>query len=266
MALDETGTEIIAKGKGIAFKKKSGDFVDDSLIEKVFVPTSNETNRRYQEILVSIPTDCIEVCEEVIALIKDNIEAELSDKIYVTLTDHIYNLLERIQMGITFDNTLLWDVKRLYTQEYQVGLEVVKLIKERFHVNVPEDEASFIALHIVNAELNSEFDEVVKITSLIDDVYDIVESSFELIVDQDSLDYSRFILHLRVFFERIYRKENYKSTKDEQVLGILAKEYPRQYQCVKDILNYVSQRTEEVLDGELLYLLIHVIKLTSHHD
>lgn len=263
MSLDETGAEIIVKGKGLAFKRKVGEPVDDSLVEKVFVIANAETNRHYQEILVSIPDDCIDACEKMIAVIKERIDKDLSDKIYVTLTDHIHNLLERTSMGITFDNSLLWDVKRLYQDEYDAGLEVVKMIRKYFNVKIPDDEASFIALHIVNAQLNTEFNEVVKITTMIDDVYDIIESSFGLQFDTESLDYSRFIMHLRVFFERIYRKENYSSHKDHNLLGILKNEYPDQYACVMNILEYVKMRTEQPLDGEILYLLIHVIKLTS---
>lgn len=263
MSLDEHGQEIIIKGKGIAFQKKIGDNIDEKAIDKIFRLDNQDTNRRYQEILIHIPDDCIEICENMIDVIKKNINKQLSDKIYVTLTDHIFNLLERVQMGIVFDNALLWDVKRLYREEYQVGLIIVDMIREAFDIKIEDDEASFIALHIVNAQMDTEFRDVIEVTAMIDDVYDIVVSEFHLNIDQESLEYMRFIMHLRVFFERILNHQNLGTEKSKTLLKTLRQEYPRQYQCVLSILDYVSQRYSDALEGEILYLLVHVIKLTE---
>ena len=263
MCIDSRGEEMIVKGKGIAFQKKNGDQLDKDKIDKIFTIQNQDISRRYQEILIHIPDDCVEASEKIIKVIKQNIDKELSEKIYVTLTDHINNLLERVKMGISFDNALLWDVKRLYREEYQVGLIAVKMMREIFHIKIDDDEASFIALHIVNAEINCEFEDVIEVTGMIDDIYEIVESQFELHVDKDSLEYIRFIMHLRVFFERIIHHENLKSEKNDSLLKILGQEYPRQYQCVIKILDYVSMKYDELLEGEILYLLVHVVKLTT---
>ncbi len=263
VTLDTSGEEIIVKGKGIAFKKSVGDMIDESRIEKKFVLDNKETNRRYQEIIVNIPNDCIEVSEEVIEIIKQDIEKNLSDQIYVTLTDHISNLLERISMGITFNNTLLWDVKRMYKKEYQAGLKAVEIIRKRFDIKITDDEASFIALHIVNAEMNIEFQEVFEITAMIDKIYSIVEEEFNLEVDKEDLSYNRFIMHLRFFFERIINKRSLGVETNGNILDMMKKEYPKQYECVKKICDYISSKYAEPIDGEILYLMLHVVKLTS---
>ena len=104
VALNSIGEEVILKGKGIAFNKSSGDIIDESKIEETFVSQNNNVNRRYQDVLVHIPVDFIEVSDEAISIIKTKINKELSDQIYVTLTDHIANLIERLSMGIEFDN------------------------------------------------------------------------------------------------------------------------------------------------------------------
>ena len=64
MSVDESGEDIIVKGKGIAFQKKSGDEINQNKIDKIFVIKNQEINRRYQEILVHIPYDCINACED----------------------------------------------------------------------------------------------------------------------------------------------------------------------------------------------------------
>lgn len=264
MCLDENNHEIIIKGKGIAFQKKNGDTVDDAKIETVFRSQNTETNHRYQELLTSIPYDIIEISEQAINEIKKHINKDLSDKIYVTLTDHVHNLIERISMGIIFDHGLLWDVKRLYKEEYQAGLKAVEIIRKGFDVKIDNNEASFIALHIVNAEINNtEIEDIVKITRMIDDVYNIVESDFSLELDGDSLDCTRFLMHLRIFFERILNKAHLKSEGHDELLTTLKKQYPKQYNTVNKILDYVSSMYEAPLDGEILFLLVHVVKLTN---
>lgn len=264
MSIDDAGNEIIVKGKGIAYNKKNGDLIDEDKIDKIFVIDNKEANRRYQELLIHIPDDCINACEKMIDIIKEKIQKDISDKIYVTLTDHICNLLERVKMGIVFDNALLWDVKRLYRDEYQVGLQIVDMIRDEFDIKIMDDEAGFIALHIVNAEINGDFRDVIEVTGMIDDVYEIVESHFDLDVDKESLEYIRFIMHLRVFFERILNKKNISYERSQKLLQSLQEEYTKQYQCTQTILNYVSMKYDAPLEGEVLYLLIHIIKLTDH--
>lgn len=263
IVLDKDGEEIIIKGKGIAFKKVVGDELDESKIEKKFVLDNQETSRKYQDILVNIPNDCIDISEKAVDIIKENINKELSDRIYVTLTDHISNLVERLSMGIVFNNALLWDIKRLYKDEYLAGLKVVQLLRDKFDIKVGDDEASFIALHIVNAQMNVEFEEVFEITTMIEDIYEIVASDFGLSLDEESLDYNRFILHLRFFFDRVINKKSLGIEKSDKLLDIMKKEYPNHYACVRKIVDYVTIRYNEPVEGEVLYLLLHVVKLTG---
>lgn len=263
VALNTIGEEMILKGKGIAFNKSPGDIIDESKIEETFVSQSSDVNRRYQDVLINIPVDYIEVSDKAISIIKSRIDKKLSDQIYITLTDHISNLLERLSMGIHFDNSLLWDIKRMYKEEYAAGLEVVKLIRSSFDVKVPDDEASFIALHIVNAMMDTDMHQVVEVTAMIEDIYDIVQTHFNLEFDEDSIDYNRFILHLRFFFERVINKKPLGVETNKNMLDMLKKEYQEQFDCVSEIIKYVGTKFDDSLEGEVLYLMIHVVKLTT---
>lgn len=267
MCFDKNNEEVIIKGKGIAYRKKSGDKIDKEKVEKIFVCDSKETTTRYQEILSCIPIDCIEFSEEAIEIIKNKIDKKISDKIYVTLTDHISNLLERISLGVGFNNTLFWDIKRMYPEEYKVGEKIVELLMERFDVNVSNDEAGFIALHILNAQMNSELKEVLEITQMIDDIYNIVLSKFSLENNTDCLTYSRFVMHLRFLFQRLLEGKEIEIEKSTNILNMMKSQYQKQYECIKDIMKYISKHDKfnisERQDDEELYLLLHIIKLTA---
>lgn len=58
-------------------------------------------------------------------------------------------------MGIVFDPTLLLNVKSLYKEEYRLGLKVTELLRQKLKIDIDDGEASFIALHIINADWNS---------------------------------------------------------------------------------------------------------------
>lgn len=261
---DANGEEVILKGKGIAFQASAGDKVDEKRVEKMFVLETKEVNSRYHELLHSVPEDCIEVSEQVIESIKEEVQKQISDKIYITLTDHIVNLLERISLGINFDNGLLWDVRRMYPEEYQAAVKAAKIIQKGFDISIPAEEASFIALHIVNAEMNVELEDVYKITGMIDEISSLVEKQLGVLIDKESLEYSRFVVHLRFFLERTLNSHSSANQKNTAVLSIMAQQYLREYECVLAIIDFVSKKWQKPVKGEALYLLIHVVKLTSH--
>ena len=49
MSVDESGEDIIVKGKGIAFQKKSGDKQNQNKIDNIWVIENQEINSSHQE-------------------------------------------------------------------------------------------------------------------------------------------------------------------------------------------------------------------------
>ena len=61
---------------------------------------------------------------------KDHLKLKLNQSIYVTLTDHINFAIERVSQGIEPQNALLWEIKRFYPQEFQLGIYALELIQD----------------------------------------------------------------------------------------------------------------------------------------
>ncbi|WP_252315860.1 hypothetical protein [Sinobaca sp. H24] len=74
-----------------------------------------------------------------------------------------------------------------------MGLEALNMICDRFNVILPEDEAGFIALHLVNAQLNEDMMNTLDITKIIQDILTIVKYSFKMEFDESSLNYHRLL-------------------------------------------------------------------------
>ena len=93
---------------------------------------------------------------EIIEYAENTVGKKLNEGIYISLSDHTYTAIKRIKNNNIVKNALLWEIKKFYKEEFKIGMKALDLIEEKTHVRLPEDEAGFIALHIVNAQLDVE--------------------------------------------------------------------------------------------------------------
>lgn len=263
LAVKSDGNEVVLVGKGLAFGYSKGDFVNEDKISKVFAMTQ-DINHKFATIVQDIPYDYVLLSEEVIKIIKNKSTQELNDGIYLTLTEHIDNLVNRVNMGIVFDATLLLNVKNLYKEEYQLGLIAVEMIEDSLNIQVDDSEASFIALHIINAKMDSNMDKMYQITKLIEDIISVVLNHFD--VDFEGRDSDRFLTHCRFFASRVLddydldEKQNVKSNS----YSLMAYSYKNQADCIEEIGSLFLEKYGYIVDdNEKLYLLLHLIKLTE---
>ena len=117
-AYDENQQEVVIMGKGIGFKAHTGDAIDESRVEKVFRIENEKLSRQFQEILENIPLEHMQLTSDIITYAKKNLNVQLNQSIYITLTDHINFAIQRQVQGIQLKNALLWEIKKFYHQEY----------------------------------------------------------------------------------------------------------------------------------------------------
>ncbi len=87
--------------------------------------------------------------------------------------------------------------------EYQIGLEAVDYIYHQENIKLCDDEVGFIALHIVNAEMeDSDSNKSSEITVMVKDILNIVRYSCNVEYDEESLTYDRFVRHIKFFAQR----------------------------------------------------------------
>lgn len=263
MVLNEHGNEVILVGKGIAFGLKKGDEISASTADKKF-ELKGEAKHKFEHMIQETSLDYIMVSEEIIAYIKEHSTKKINDGIYVTLTDHIANTIERIRMGACFDMAMLLNVKSLYREEHKLALHAIQMMRDAFDLNISDDEASFITLHIVNAQIDSNMMQTYTITTIMNEITNIVQKNFEINIS-DNLNWDRFITHCRFFVQRIINKENPDT---DIAAGILAfqninQSYQKQNNCVNEICEYIENKyNHKVNQDEKMYLLLHLIRLT----
>ena len=262
-AYEKSGAEVIVMGRGIGFKKKQGEMVPADQISKIFRIKSRTLAEQFKELLANMPLERVRISDEIISHAKDHLKLKLNQSIYVTLTDHINFAIERVSQGIEPQNAFLWEIKRFYPQEFQLGIYALELIQDRLDILLPEDEAGFIALHFVNAEYGTDIRDAVKFPDQMQAIVDIVERDLGILLDESSLHYERFMTHIKFLIQRIYRKELLFS-EDRELSLLMQRKYPREYQCSVKVAEYIMQATGSRLsEEEIMYLSVHIRRVST---
>lgn len=263
-AVNERNQERILLGAGIGFQKKKGEKVEKSRIEKEFFLKSKSVSGKLFSILTQIPMEYMRVTESIIKYAKETLNEELSENIYLTLTDHISFSMARQEKGLPFSNALLWEIKRFYPKEFAIGLKALEFLNEEFNIELPEDEAASIAMHIVNAELGGGIRDTIQVTEVIQNVLNVIRYHFKIDIDENSLYYSRFLTHLKFFAYRILNS-TFSEAGDEDFEEVVKLKYPESYECALKIAQLIGEKYKKELNSdELVYLTVHIKRIITN--
>ena len=105
------------------------------------------------------------------------------------------------------------------------------------------------------------------ITRLIEGVIDVVEGYYGRAFDRDSLSFSRFVVHLRYFAQRLFQSRQMPDTADEHDVlfrQLIARNCKAHYGCAMAIAAYVREQWDrELSDEEMVYLTIHLKRVAG---
>lgn len=263
---NDKGKEIILLGSGIAFKKKTGDIISDSNVEKIFELKKKEDRNRFYDLISDIPYIEIQTTERIVNHVEKELDVKLDDSIYLLLTDHIHYALQRNRAGQAIHNKLIWEIEHFYPKEYKIGLRAVEIINELNNANLLSAEAGFIAMHIVNALGGGNYNEFENELSDIKTVLKIIKLHFNTNIDESKLSYGRFITHLRYFLKRMYSHNSLrKIDQSDELFSVICKKYFNSYLCVEKIDKYfMKERNVEISDEEKMYLVLHIERVIEN--
>ncbi len=253
-----TRKEVILMGSGIAFNKKPGQLIDTKRIEKTFIVDDENLGNKIKKLINQMPEGIFELTDEIITNAIVELNVELDKQVYVSLADHISFAVKRFKNGITIKNELLSEIRRVHRNEFRVSLWAVDYINKKLDVQLPEDEAGFIALHFVNASYKETTMKSVESTNIIQNILNIIKYHFSIELDEDDLNYDRLLTHLKYFAKRIVNNNQYNST-DSNFAKVISSTYPEAYGCAIKIGEYILiNNNYEVNDDELVYLTMHI--------
>ncbi len=261
-SVGEDGQEIIIVGKGIGWKQKTGDPIDETKIDKIFRMDTATSTARLKQLFLEVRVESIQASSDIVDHARKTLDKELKKNIYITLTDHIDFAVERCEKGIAFQTALFWEIRKIYPKEYAVGQYALGIIRDRLGAELPEEEAAAIALHLINAEMDGNMNRTQSMIDIVNKSLDIVRVLLDAEFDEDSLDYQRFVTHLLFFAQRALEQKSLESSTDF-LHETMRQGYPKEFLCARKILDYV--RHQYGLAGgeaEITFLTVHIVRVT----
>ena len=256
--------EVILTGCGIGFKKKSGDIIDKSKIEKKFVIQDNNFESKVNKLASEIPEEVFGVSSSIIECAEKNLNTTLDEYIYISLTDHISFALKRYKENIKIKNELISEIRRIHKKEYEIGKWVLEYIKKIFDVNFPIDEAGFIAMHIINANYRESTNQSFLIMNIINQILNVIKDYYSIEFIEDEINFDRLLTHLKFFAKRLIDKKEQIKFEKNDLLDVVKIQYKESYECAQNIKSFIEDNyTYKINDDEVLYLVLHINRVIS---
>lgn len=255
--------EIIIIGNGIGFQHKPNDYILMQDNYKFYTLQNNLLKTQFEALLNEIPFDCIELTQKIIEIARIDLKRNFHPGLLVSLSDHIHFAIQNYQKGYDHYGIASEEIKRFYSEEYAVGLRALEMINQYYQVHLKSMEASSIAFHFINSEFNNNVNKTTKILKSIEDILDIIQRSLGIELQEDSLYYSRLVIHLKFFMQRIIKGEKDDNDTFEK-LSISHKSDINQK--IEFTLDSVSQYllkefNYQISDSERFYLLVHIARI-----
>lgn len=266
MVASDDGAELIVIGRGLCFGRRAGDLVEASSVEKTYAlceSTANDARAldRLSSLFESIPVINLAISEDIVEMLREELDVNIDDAILIALADHITLALDRERKGVPCENPLLLEIQQFYRKEYGLAGRALKIIKDYLGIQMSDEERGFITLHIVNATMPQRADRLIVSVQLVRDVLAIVFDRYQITLDDTSLPYERFVRHLQFFAQRALDPKA-GQVEDDALFLIERNNYPKAFSCSEAIADHLlAAFGVSVTDAEKSYLAYHIVNL-----
>ncbi|MDS0527277.1 PRD domain-containing protein [Clostridium sp. SHJSY1] len=248
--------EKILFAKGIGFGKKPGTAIKKGTqVDKIFTIEDNDNRANFYDIIDKVDKEFFALCEECIYEVAKQINKELNESIHVGLIDHLFFAVKRMKSEEVIENPFLVEIETLYPKEFSLAKMVADRVAKYAKVRMPDDEVGFIALHIHSAINNGNLSKTLKNNYLGSTIVEHVEDRLNIEIDRKSLDYARFLTHIKFAVQRILENKNV----DNQLGEIIKNTYKESYEIAKEVADIIGNELKvKVKDDEVTFLTIHI--------
>ena len=261
LCLDSQNNEVVVFGKGVGFIKPPYEVPLDK-IEKTFYNVSDDIIDR----LNTIPSEVIEVSAKIVDLANTKLGNQFGSNVVFTLADHIQFAIERKEKQMYLTLPILHEVSQNYPDECFIGKKALDMIHEDLGVKLPRDEASAIALHLVNyASRNNQEVEQAN-GALISESIKILEDGLGITIPKDSFNYYRFVTHMYYLFKRV-RTDCMIDSDNRSLYESLRAECPDIALYADKIRELIEEKYgKKLYDEEVMYMILHINRMCSRED
>lgn len=252
----DKGIEKIILAKGIGFNKKPGDIISENIdIDKIFSIEDEKNQMNLKEVYNRVDGEFVAVCEEAIAEICEELDEELNESIHIGLIDHLALAMKRLKNKEEISNPFIVEIETLYNVEFEMAKKIIKKIQRKYKVKFPPGEIGFITLHIHSARKGNKLSNTIKYSYLANRIVSCIESAFGSKINKKSLDYARFLAHIRFTIERILTD----TILNNDLIDVIKKSYPQSYEIAEESAKIIEETlNKKVIEDEIAYITMHI--------
>ncbi|MCR6516438.1 MAG: glucose PTS transporter transcription antiterminator GlcT [Clostridium sp.] len=250
------GKEKILFAKGIGFGKKFGNIIKKGTeVDKIFIIEDENNIENFQKMMGRVDDEFLGICEELIFDISESLGEELSENIHIGLIDHLSFAVKRLENNEEIQNPFIVEIETLYPREYELARNAAKRLSEKIGVDIPDGEIGFITLHIHSARNNGKLSNTIKYSYLSNTIVEYVEDALNIEISRKSLDYARFLTHIRFAIERIMTK----SPIENDLISVIRIRYKKSYKIAIKIGKILEEELDtKIVEDEIAYLAMHI--------
>lgn len=265
------GAEVVLTGWGVGFQKKPGEDVDQSKVTQVFVPENNRDADHMASLLAEVPLEYLDLSTELIASVSAELDSPVGSATVVALADHLQMAVKRNELEpelTSKPNPLSAEVHHLYPEETRLATEILERTNNWLAGKgippLPPAEVVAISLHLVNAGFRTEdLAETYVMTGVFEQLFEVIDSSFGITLDRQSVNAARFITHMRYFFVRVHH-DGQLNDGMSVLRNSLEISHPDSVACAERLSQILSLRLgAELSSDEQTYLALHVARLAE---
>ena len=248
--------EKILFAKGIGFGKKPGYVIPKGIkVDKIFTIADSDNIENLNTMIEKVDNDFFVVCEEAIYEISEKINQELNESIHIGLIDHLSFAIKRLKNNEEIENPFLVEIETLYSKEYMLADMVAKKVGAYCNVDIPDGEIAFIALHIHSAINNGKISNTLKNSYLGSTIVEHVEDRLNIERDRKSLDYARFLTHIKFAIQRIMENIHINN----ELTKIIKSSYKESFSIAEEVAEIIEDELGiKVMEDEVTFLTIHI--------
>lgn len=247
--LDED--EMVLVGRGIGFGAQVGQEIPAERAQQRFIADGSDKGR-YLELINSISQETFDVISRGIDLAADLL-GELHPSIYLMLTDHLVFAVQRLDEGATIANPLLHEIRAVFPEEFGAAQLVLQYINNKLGIQLPDDEAAFIALHLKGARRGESVKAPLHRANSLAAIVELVERKLDSAVGNGEI-HDELVVVLAKLQERIATQNFRRNSAERSIQRDLSQETQLATNIVRQLLG--SNDVPRAAAGEVANLAI----------
>lgn len=145
--LESKTRELKAKGiEGKQFEEEMEGDIED-YFKNYMIKFHNKVDSTNLENIIE--PYIMSIIKKVINFCEVELKRELDKQIYYGLAVHISNSIDRIKRNKKIENPKLNKIRKEYNKEFNIAIDVLKIIEDSIDREVPIDEAGFITMFLI---------------------------------------------------------------------------------------------------------------------